>query len=264
MVEIKHKQAHGILSKATGFIRSFDYTLNPYSGCTFGCSYCYAAFFAPTPEEQADWGNWVTVKENALILLQKKRKRPLIDKTIYVSSVTDPYQPIERKLELTRAILQELADYHSVYVVIQTRSPLVVRDVDVLKNLAKVRVNMTITTDDETIRKAFEPLCPSNIQRLEAITEVTQAGIPSAITMTPLLPIQNPQDFIERLKATGVKKFMVQDFHVTKARFVAGTGEQARKLLAERQWGQSDYLRMRALLMHHLPDCKEGELGFAP
>src|SRR5215468_1187729 len=112
MVEVRYKQSSGILSKATGFINSFDFTLNPYSGCAFGCTYCYAAFFTPTTELQETWGQWVEVKENALELLRKKRKRPLLDKTIYMSSVTDPYQPVERSLELTRSILRELLDFH--------------------------------------------------------------------------------------------------------------------------------------------------------
>src|SRR5690606_39089742 len=107
-----------ILTKASGFINGFDYTLNPYSGCTFGCTYCYAAFFSPDPDKQNDWGKWVEIKDNALELLYKKRKRPLIDKTIYISSVTDPYQPIEKQLGLTRAILSELLNYHQVRIVI--------------------------------------------------------------------------------------------------------------------------------------------------
>jgi DNA repair photolyase len=82
-MQVTQRTAKSILSKASGFISAFDYTLNPYSGCTFGCTYCYAAFFAKDPECQHTWGDWVEVKENALALLQKKRKRPLIDKTIY-------------------------------------------------------------------------------------------------------------------------------------------------------------------------------------
>ena len=98
---VEYKAASGILTKASGFISAFDYTLNPYSGCTFGCTYCYAAFFARSRERVDNWGYWVQVKENALDLLRRKRKKTLKGKTIYMSSVTDPYQPIERELELT-------------------------------------------------------------------------------------------------------------------------------------------------------------------
>src|SRR5579859_7713863 len=106
-IRVEYRHSAYILSRATGFIDAFDYTLNPYSGCGFGCTYCYAAFFATSRELQDDWGKWVRVKDNALELLKKKRHRPLKDVSIYMSSVTDPYQPIEKALQLTRAILSE-------------------------------------------------------------------------------------------------------------------------------------------------------------
>src|SRR5579864_4840688 len=152
---VEYRPAASILSRATGFIDAFDYTLNPYSGCGFGCTYCYAAFFATTRELQEEWGHWVQVKNNALELLKKKRRRPLIGVSIYMSSVTDPYQPIEKDLQLTRAILSELLDYHQVRLVVQTRGPLVTRDIDLLRQFKSVRVNMTITTDNEAVRRAF-------------------------------------------------------------------------------------------------------------
>jgi DNA repair photolyase len=261
---VDHSPARGILSNATGFIRAFDYTLNPYNGCAFACTYCYAAFFAPTQELQDEWGKWVRVKENALELLRARRKRPLVDKALYISSVTDPYQPVERQLELTRGILRELADYHRVTVVIQTRSPLVTRDLDVLRDFAYARVNMTVTTDDEAVRKAFEPLCPSNVQRLDAIAAVKAAGVDACVTMTPLLPVRDAAAFAQALRATGVEKFVIQNFHETKSRFVAGTGETARALLRERGWDDRHYADVRRALAAALPTQREGQAGFAP
>ncbi|MEZ4617264.1 MAG: radical SAM protein [Caldilineaceae bacterium] len=134
---------------------NYDYTLNPYSGCIFGCTYCYAAFFARERGAQENWGKWLNIKENALELLKVKRKRPLIGKTIYMSSVTDPYQPVEKKLELTRQLLEELLRFHRIKLVIQTRSPLVTRDIDLLQRFESVQVNMTVTTDSETVRRTF-------------------------------------------------------------------------------------------------------------
>ena len=131
--DIEYVKSVGILTEAKGFMGTYDYTLNPYSGCSFGCNYCYAAFFARSTEEKDNWGKWLKVKENALQLLIKWRKKPLLNKTIYISSVTDPYQPIEKELELTRSILKELLNYHKPRLVIQTRSPLVTRDIDILK-----------------------------------------------------------------------------------------------------------------------------------
>jgi len=262
--DITYKQSSSILSKASGFIDAFDYTLNPYTGCTFGCSYCYAAFFARDRDLQARWGHWLQVKANALDLLKKKRKRPLVDKAIYMSSVTDPYQPVEKELELTRAILQELLAYHQVRLVIQTRGTLVTRDIDLLSRFDHAQVNMTITTDDHDVRRAFEPLCPSTAQRLDAIRQINAAGIQAAITMTPLLPVRDPEQFAADLQATGVQRFVVQYFHATKSRFVAGTGAAARAISAQMGWDETRYAAVKAILKSHLPELREGKAGFTP
>ncbi|MCC6613783.1 MAG: radical SAM protein [Anaerolineae bacterium] len=264
LMQIQSQAARSILSKASGFISDFDFTLNPYSGCAFACTYCYAAFFTPTQALQDSWGQWVHVKDNALELLQRRRKRPLVDKTIYMSSVTDPYQPVEKKLGLTRAILRELLDYHRVHLVIQTRSPLVCRDLDLIRAFPSARVNMTVTTDDETIRKAFEPTCPPNAQRLNAIRDVAAAGIDACVTLAPLLPVRDAEAFAQMLVATGVRKFAIQHFHAARSRFVAGTGPRALALLTERRWNARHYALVKLLLAARLPDLREGRAGFAP
>lgn len=262
--DIQYVQSASILTEAKGFMEAYDYTLNPYSGCSFGCNYCYAAFFARSSDEKENWGNWLKVKENALQLLMKWRKKPLIDKTIYISSVTDPYQPIEKQIELTRSILKELLNYHKPRLVIQTRSPYITRDIDLLKQFEIAQVNMTVTTDSEEVRKAFEPLCPSNKSRLKAITEVTEAGIQSCITMTPLLPIQDANIFTEELLSTGVKKFIVQPFHAEKGEFVASTREIALEQMKKMNWSNDKYLEVVETLRKELPWLGEGKQGFSP
>jgi len=256
-------QSKSILSKASGFTDSYDFTLNPYSGCTFGCAYCYAAYFARTDELKANWGQWVQIKENALDLLKKRRKRPLTDKSIYMSTVTDAYQPLEKDLGLTRAILEELLRYHQPRLVIQTRSPLVTRDIDLLKQFNTVQVNMTVTTDDDVVRRAFEPTCPSNDRRLDAIKQIHEAGIQTCITMTPMLPVKSPQAFGEKLLATGVRKFIAQAFHPTDTRFAASTNQTARALLREFGWNDENYHATFRILQSILPDLSEGKAGFA-
>jgi DNA repair photolyase len=104
---IEYKEAAGILTKPKGFMAGYDFTINPYSGCSFACAYCYAASFAPDDHSAASWGQWVIVKENAIDLLKRSR-RDLRGKSVYMSSVTDAYQPVEKRLELTRDILKEL------------------------------------------------------------------------------------------------------------------------------------------------------------
>ena len=261
---IEYKGVSSILTKASGFMEDYDFTLNPYSGCSFGCTYCYAAFFSRNKDKMDNWGKWLTVKENALALLMKYRKKPLYDKTIYLSSVTDPYQPIEKELELTRNILKELIDYHNVRLVIQTRSALVTRDIDLFKKFEHIQVNMTVTTDSEKVRKVFEPHCTGNKQRLIAIKEVNQAGIQSCITMTPLLPVEDAYLFAKMVLETGVKKFIIQPFHQDKGKFVAGTRAEAMSIINEYNWGDEEYKRVLSIMQQLIPNLGIGKTGFAP
>jgi len=262
--DIKYKNSASILTTPSGFMDSYDYSLNPYSGCSFGCTYCYAAFFSRNKEKMDNWGYWVEVKENAIVMLRKKRKKPLKDKVVYMSSVTDPYQPIEKKIELTRQILQEFADYHNIRLVIQTRSPLVTRDIDLLKKIGRVQVNMTVTTDNEDVRKIFEPFCPSNKSRIKAIKEINEAGIQSCITMTPLLPVKDSNSFALSLKDTGIQRFIIQPFHKTKGKFIAGTRESALKILEDYSWNDKTYNEVFNVIKSHIPNIGVGKKGFAP
>lgn len=260
--EVSYRDAASILTRATGFMSDYDFTLNPYSGCGFGCSYCYAAFFSRDPQKSDSWGRWVDVKQNALEKLDRMRTS-LTGKAIYMSSVTDPYQPIERRLLLVRGLLEALAEQQP-RLVVQTRSPLVTRDIDVLQRFEHVRVNMTVTTDSDAVRKAFEPMCPGNRARLAAIAKVAASGIETCVTMTPLLPVERPEQFARDLLETGVRQFVVQPFHVDRGRFVAGTREAALTLMRELGWTPDCYRSTVDTLRRHLPVLVEGRDGFAP
>ena len=270
--------AREILMKATGFMEAYDFTLNPYSGCSFGCTYCYAAFFSRTPEDRENWGRWVKVKENAVELLgkERKRKRQALDgKRIYMSTVTDPYQPIDRELGLTRGLLEVMADGHKPKLVVQTRSPDVTRDIDLFRRIeengGRVQVNMTVTTDDEDVRRSFEPFCPSNANRLEAIAEVEAEGVDTCITMTPLLWVNDPEGFAKDLLATGVEKFIIQPFHFEKGKFTASTRDEAIDLMSKkldcdraafRERYEVHYRKAHDVLKRTLPQLGEGKVGF--
>src|SRR5262245_50010995 len=102
VTRVAARRVRHMLTKATGLVSRFDFTLNPYVGCSFGCAYCYAAFFQPDDEKAKDWGNWVAVKENALEVLRQEYKLP--GAHVLVGSVTDPYQPVERQTRLTRSL----------------------------------------------------------------------------------------------------------------------------------------------------------------
>lgn len=217
----------------------YDFTLNPYSGCSFGCTYCYAAFFSRDVGKRDSWGKWVNVKENAVELVKKRKPGSLDGKLIYMSSVTDPYQPVERQLKLTHGILQAMVDRGDrPKLVVQTRSPDVVEDCDLFRQIeengGRVQVNMTVTTDDEDIRRTFEPHCPANPRRLDAIGKVHAEGIDTCITMTPLLLVTSPYAIADSLVATGVQKFIAQPFHFKQGKFLAGTRDGAHELMAEK------------------------------
>ena len=280
--DVDYAPAREILTRATGFMDAYDFTLNPYSGCSFGCTYCYAAFFSRNEEKRDSWGEWVSVKENAVGLMVKRRPGSLDGKLIYMSSVTDPYQPVERDLNLTRGILKTMAEGHKPKLVVQTRSPLVTRDCDLFhqieNNGGRVQVNMTVTTDDEDIRRVFEPSCPGNHRRLAAIKEVQAAGIDTCITMTPLLLVNNNGDFADDLIGTGVTKFIAQPFHFVRGKFVASTRYGALSLMAEKlgcgrdNFGAEYLKRYREFFKvldnrlqdNSLPPLGEGKDGFAP
>ena len=275
--QITYRPAREILTRATGFIGGYDFTLNPYSGCGFGCSYCYAAFFTRSQEQQDTWGLWVNAKENAARLMAELRPGELDGKRIYMSSVTDPYQPLERRLKLTRRILEVLAGRHRPKLVVQTRSPLALRDADlfreILRNGGRVQVNMTVTTDDEDVRMTFEPGCPSNMARLKAIGKIQEAGVQSCITLTPLLLVRDAEAFAGSLLATGVRRFIAQTFHFQKGEFVAQTRQAALDIMAEKLGCTAQdlqpryvehYRRAFRVLGNRLPELGEGRQGFAP
>ena len=301
---VEDAPAREILTRATGFMDAYDYTLNPYSGCAFGCSYCYAAFFSRDAESRDNWGRWVKAKTNGAEILERRlRRKPdfLDGKLIYMSSVTDPYQPVEREIGLTRGLLSVMAGdvppedgqipllggadadcggerrIPKPKLVIQTRSPDVVRDCDLFRRIerngGRVQVNMTVTTDDEDVRRAFEPYCPSNSVRLRAIGEVKAAGVDACVTMTPLLLARDPDAFAADLLATGVEKFIIQPFHFQRGKFVASTRDlafdiMAEKLGTERDSFRDEYMRRYqdalAILRDRLPSLGEGKDGFAP
>ena len=244
--EVELYDAQQILTPGAGYLREYDFSLNPYVGCRFGCSYCYAAFFAPF-DRQASWGDWVRVKRNAALKLSRMR-RSLEGRTIYMSSATDPYQPIERRLELTRSLLPILSE-RGARLVVQTRSPLVARDIDLLREFEEVCVNFSVTTDSEDVRRAFEPRNPPIADRLGAATVVADAGIPVAITMTPLLPLADPQcGFAEQVKSRpAARRFAIDPLVETaQATFAPGPAKPHGVLAHELGWdADQSYQRAR-------------------
>jgi len=172
----------GILSRS----KVFDYVVNAYVGCEHGCIYCYARFMKRFTGHIERWGEFVDAKINAPDLLRRQitKARP---GRVWVSGVCDPYQPLEKKYQLTRKCLEVLLR-HRWEVTIQTKSPLVLRDMGLLTEAPGLEVGLTITTADEDIRRLFEPKAPPIEERLRALEELHRAGIKTFAMIAPLLP----------------------------------------------------------------------------
>lgn len=233
--------ARSLFSPATGFIArgGFDYTCNPYVGCTFGCTYCYAMFMPQNRRPKVEWGRWLTAKRNAIEVAERTAHK-VAGAAVYVSSVTDPYQPVERSLALTRGILEALTP-HQPRLLIQTRGPMVVRDIDVLKQFLRVRVNVSIPTDCERVREMFEPKAPPLEKRWQALNELRADGLPVGVCVTPMLPIDDPTAFVARIAEFQPDVLVMQDFHDAHGRVGADTGPLARERLAGLTWNAANY-----------------------
>lgn len=185
MVTVTRVNARSILTRSR--IPSVDYAVNPYVGCAHGCRYCYAEVFARWGGHREPWGTYVDVRANApdLLDLALRKARP---GTIHMSTATDPYQPVEARERITRACL-EVALTYGFPVSILTKSPLVVRDLDLLQRFRQCTVGLTVTTDREDIRDIFEPGAPPIAARVEALGILKEAGIRTLAFVGPTLPM---------------------------------------------------------------------------
>jgi DNA repair photolyase len=190
-VIVRETQAKAILSVS----KVYDYALNPYTGCEHACSYCYARFMKRFTGHKEPWGEFVDAKMNAPDLLELeigRKKRG----TVWVSGVCDPYQPVEAEYGLTRRCLEILVG--STWPVrVQTRSPLVLRDVDILRDAQDLEVGLTVTTADDGVRKLFEPHAPAIGERLRALDALHKAGVRTFAMIAPMLP--GAEDLAESL-----------------------------------------------------------------
>lgn len=197
MVQVSETTAASILvpQKAGALAGSYDFTLNPYAGCAFSCSYCYVPKFPNGKHHFSEWGKWVEAKINAPQLIQKERTK-IFGSRIFFGSATDPYQYLELKYRLSRRCLEQLLNYKPKQVTIHTRSHILLEDLELLKAFGEtMRVGISITTDDETIAREFEPNAPSIARRLELLAKLHESGIKVHISMAPLLPC-NPERLV--------------------------------------------------------------------
>lgn len=192
---IREIKAKSILTKSG--IPGVDYCINPYVGCSHGCRYCYATFMKRYSGHTEAWGSFVDVKINAPEILQKQLKRAKRGRVL-ISSVTDAYQPIESKYKLTRQCLEILLQ-SQFPVDILTKSPLVLRDTDLIKKFKDIEVGITITTNDEKMQKIFEPNAPSIMARIRTLKALHDKGINTYAFIGPVLPM-NPEALSEKIR----------------------------------------------------------------
>ena len=184
MIKIREIEAKSIISSSN--LPGTDYVINPYTGCIHSCLYCYARFMKRFTGHTESWGKFIDVKINGPELIPEKTSK-YEGKTIFLSSVTDPYNPMERKYKLTRRILEKLIPLQPDLGIL-TKSDLVLRDMDLLRQFKSCEVGITITTTNDTLRKEIEPSTSSIPKRIEALGKLKEAGIGTYVFIGPILP----------------------------------------------------------------------------
>ena len=199
-----------LLNRCTGVRMPFTWTINPYRGCEFACKYCYARYTHEFMElrDGVDFEQKIFVKQHAADLLRQELHHVKPGEEIAIGTATDPYQPAERRFEVTRAILEELARHRGLEIGIVTKSNLVLRDTDILQQIAKnnrLFVNITITTLKADLARILEPRAPRPDLRLEAMQKLNQAGVAAGVICAPVLPgiTGSPRDLEALVRATA-------------------------------------------------------------
>lgn len=196
------------LSKSS--LPGIDYSLNPYTGCEHACIYCYAPstlrYYGIEP-----WGTFVTAKTNIPVVLARelRKARPGV---VGVSTVTDPYQPLEKKLRLTRSCL-EVLQAKAFPVCIQTKSALVLRDLDILRDFKEINIGLTVTALSDEIATMLEPGASLPGERLRALKELSDAGIDTWAFIGPMIPglldRESVYSLLDEVKKAGASKVII-------------------------------------------------------
>lgn len=221
---IREIQSKTIFTKSG--LPASDWVINPYNGCLFGCSYCYAAQIARWKHPGEEWGTYLDVKMNAPELLRneltslKKKLKTNNFGSVFFSSVTDPYVGMEAKYKLTRRCLEVLADFgYAGSINVQTKSPLVTGDIDILRRLKNVSVGCTVTTLDDTISRFFEGNAPPVSKRIEALKTLHGSGISTYAFVGPILPTvltdgKQITSVLDALQDAGVETVWFEHIHL--------------------------------------------------
>jgi len=208
-VEFFTLASRSLLNRCSAPWMPFTWTINPYRGCEFACKYCYARYTHEFMEmrEGVDFERKIYVKKRAAELLRRDLRKVKQGEEIAIGTATDPYQPAERRFEVTRSILEVFAERHGFEIGIVTKSDLVLRDMELLREVARrnlVFVNLTITTLKTELARILEPRAPRPDLRLKAVEMLNQAGVPAGVICAPVIPgiTDSPRDLDALVKAT--------------------------------------------------------------
>lgn len=177
-MKIFEKEAKSIYTRTK--LPGTEYTINQYVGCGHRCAYCYARYMSRW-KEYGQWGTWIEVKTNAPELARGKVKGE-----VSMSSVSDPYQPLEKETQLTRRVLENMDK--DIILSILTKSDLVLRDIDILKKFNNISVGLTVNCFPEKVRKILEPHAPPNEKRIKALKKLNKEGIDTYCFISPVIP----------------------------------------------------------------------------
>ncbi|UYP48245.1 hypothetical protein NEF87_004530 [Candidatus Lokiarchaeum ossiferum] len=207
-MKIEFREAKSIITKSN--IPSIDYVINPYTGCQHGCIYCYAEFMKRFTNHKGDtWGEFLDVK---IYPWEKIKPNKYDGKELLLSSVTDPYLPLEKQHENTRKILTHLKDTNG-KISILTKSQLVLRDLDLFKKFKNIEVGVSLNTLDSKFARKIEPFASRPIDRLKALEQIHQAGIKTYVFISPIFPkITNFQEIME-YSANYADSFMFENLN---------------------------------------------------
>ncbi len=204
-----------LLNRCSGTRMPFTWTMNPYRGCEFACKYCYARYTHEFMEmrDGLEFEQKIFVKQHAADLLRQELRYVKAGEDIAIGTATDPYQPAERRYEVTRAILQELSRHEGLELGIITKSNLVLRDLELLKAISQrnwLSVSLTITTMNSDLARLLEPRAPRPDLRLDAVRELNEAGIRCGVSCAPVLPgitdsVGNLEELVKSTAAAGGK-----------------------------------------------------------
>lgn len=201
------------LTRTGGYLAGFTHSLQPYVGCEFSCVYCYVR---ELPVQRANpyrlpWSEWISPKLDVADRLLREALRGVTrDARIFCSSATDPYVPIERRLGLTRGCLEVLAAHPPALLVVQTRSPFIARDAALLARMPSAIASLSVTTDDDRVRRLLEPNAPGIALRIETLARLRAAGVRTQAAVSPLLP-GDPERLARRLEPVA-DRVVVDDF----------------------------------------------------